>query len=188
MKILDLIKMLVLTSVLVFSSQLHAAKATTTNSVDSKIVTTIKNKYAADAAISGLKINVKSKAGVVTLTGRAKNNDEASKLIQIAQSTDGVKNVNAKQLKVTESKTSTESKDSLADTVITAKVKGTFVREKLFGSNDVAVMSINVETTNGVVHLSGTVENKQQADNAIKLAKSVEGVQRVDSTLTVQAQ
>ncbi len=75
----------------------------------------------------------------------------------------------------------------MSDTAITAKVKGMYVREKLFGDKDISVMGVNVETTNGVVYLTGTVENQLQADNAVKLAKSIHGVKKVESKLEVKA-
>jgi hyperosmotically inducible protein len=64
-------------------------------------------------------------------------------------------------------------------------VKGMFIQEKLFGDKDIAAITIKVETVDGVVSLSGTADNKQQADNAIKLAKSVKGVKDVKSTIEI---
>jgi hyperosmotically inducible protein len=43
-----------------------------------------------------------------------------------------------------------------------------------------------VETTNGVVHLTGDVKSKAEADKAIEIAKKVDGVKKVKSDLVVK--
>ncbi len=47
---------------------------------------------------------------------------------------------------------------------------------------------INVDTTNGSVTLSGKVSIQPKADRALQLARSVEGVKRVRSNLSVENQ
>jgi len=99
----------------------------------------------------------------------------------LVQSTKGVKDVNSNELKIT------RSQQPFTDTAITAKIKGLYLREKLFGAADVAVMSINVETKNGVVHLTGEADNSTQIQNAVALAKTVDGVKSVESRVKVVA-
>lgn len=60
------------------------------------------------------------------------------------------------------------------------------MREKLFGATSVPVMSIDVETTNGTVYLSGTATTQSQADEAVTIAKSINGVTNVQTTVKVQ--
>lgn len=67
------------------------------------------------------------------------------------------------------------------DTTITTNVKAAYLKEKLFGDKDVSAFSISVSTKDGIVYLTGTADNQQQADNAVKLAKKVEGVKQVVS-------
>ncbi len=69
------------------------------------------------------------------------------------------------------------------DATITAKVKAEFVREKLFGDKDTAVMSVHVETRDGVVYLTGCADRQEQIDTAVKLSKKVKGVSSVRSDL-----
>jgi hyperosmotically inducible protein len=121
MKNRDLIKMLVLTSVLLCSSQIHAAKAVTTT----QTTTTTEQQPA-------------------------------------------------------------ESTDFMADSMITAKVKTAFVREKLFGKNDLSIMGVTVTTTNSIVYLTGTVDTQAEADSAVSVAKAVEGVSGVESSIVVK--
>jgi hyperosmotically inducible protein len=177
MKVVNIFKLSVLAVSMSLSLNLYAASM---NASDTSIVANIQHHFAAEQATSGVNVTILSHDGVVTLAGKVDTDGEASKLIQIAESTHGVKDVNGDSLQIK------ESKQPYADTAITAKVKGTFIREKLFGDKDVAVMGVTVETTNGVVYLTGDVADQAQADNAIKLAKSVKGVKSVESKLIVK--
>ncbi|HEV2613453.1 MAG TPA: BON domain-containing protein [Gammaproteobacteria bacterium] len=80
----------------------------------------------------------------------------------------------------------TEVPAVVADSVITTKIKSSYAHEKLFGTKDISMMGVTVTTKDGIVHLAGTVDNQLQADNAVKLAKEVDGVKSVDSTLVVR--
>lgn len=151
------------------------------SAADSSIVQTVREKLAADHGLSGQEIAVHSANGVVTLTGRVKTDGQADRAIELAQSVAGVTDVNAADL------TAASSKHPMADTAITAKVKGLYLREKLFGDREISVTGIKVETTDGIVYLSGKVDTQEQADNAINLAKSVSGVREVKSALEVGA-
>jgi len=60
---------------------------------DAAITTEVKAKLLADSKVSGTKINVDTKEGVVTLKGTVKNEEEKVKAIQIARDTQGVQRV-----------------------------------------------------------------------------------------------
>jgi osmotically-inducible protein OsmY len=68
-----------------------------------------------------------------------------------------------------------------SDTAITTKVKAGLVKEPGLES-----LGIHVETEKGIVMLSGFVESKAEADRAVKVAKSVEGVTTVKSAIKVK--
>lgn len=68
-----------------------------------------------------------------------------------------------------------------SDSAITTKVKAGLVAEP-----DLSGMEIAVDTEQGVVMLSGFVESKAEADRAVQLAKSVEGVTSVKSAIKVK--
>lgn len=76
------------------------------------------------------------------------------------------------------------SHQPVTDTTITAEVKSKFISNELFSSRDIASMSIHVETINGVVYLTGKA-NRTQIHNAIKLARTVDGVKDVVSKVRV---
>jgi hyperosmotically inducible protein len=68
-----------------------------------------------------------------------------------------------------------------SDTAITTKVKANIFKEP-----DLKSMAIHVETEKGVVMLSGFVDSKAEADKAVKVAKSVDGVTSVKSAIKVK--
>jgi len=74
-----------------------------------------------------------------------------------------------------------KTKLAASDTAITTKVKAGLVKEP-----DLESLGIHVETEKGVVMLSGFVNSKAEADKAVKVAKSVDGVTTVKSAIKVK--
>jgi osmotically-inducible protein OsmY len=60
---------------------------------DATITASIKTKFLADTDVAGLKIDVDTANGVVTLSGNVKTAAEKAEAIRIARETDGVKSV-----------------------------------------------------------------------------------------------
>ena len=76
-----------------------------------------------------------------------------------------------------------DSEQPGTDTWITTKVKSS-----LLADSDVSGLDIEVETVNGVVTLSGQVDQQMQIDEATRIAREIEGVTDVRTTaLTVGA-
>lgn len=69
----------------------------------------------------------------------------------------------------------------IADSVITTKIKADMARNP-----DIKAMDVHVETVKGVVMLSGFVKSQTEADKAVQVARSVEGVAEVKSALKVK--
>lgn len=63
------------------------------------------------------------------------------------------------------------------DTWITTKVKSELMTTKGIPSTD-----ISVTTTNGVVTLTGVLDNKAQVQKSVAVAKAIKGVQKVDAS------
>jgi hyperosmotically inducible protein len=63
---------------------------------DAGITASIKTKMLADTTVGGLKINIDTTDGVVSLTGDVKSAVEKRRAVAIARETDGVKSVNDK--------------------------------------------------------------------------------------------
>ena len=70
-----------------------------------------------------------------------------------------------------------DSDQPVNDTWITTKVKSS-----LLADSDVAGTEVDVETINGVVHLSGYVDDQRQIDRAVEIARDIEGVTSVESS------
>jgi hyperosmotically inducible protein len=149
---------------------------------DSAVTKSIKSQIAADKTVSDTQVKVTSNKGAVKIVGNVNDDAEASRLTEIAESTNGVQDVDTSKLTVK------ESKHPIKDSLITAKIKGKYVREKLFGDKDISVSGIKIETTDGVVYLTGTADDKAQAENAVKIAKSVKGVKSVNSKVIVDSE
>lgn len=74
-----------------------------------------------------------------------------------------------------------DSDQPIDDTWITTKVKSS-----LLADTDVAGLDIEVETVNGVVTLTGEVDEQAQIDHATRIARDIEGVTDVQTSgLTV---
>lgn len=70
--------------------------------------------------------------------------------------------------------------NTVADSVITTKVKAELLKEPNLKSLDV-----HVETNQGVVSLSGFVPSQTEVDKAVEVARNVKGVTQVQSALRV---
>ena len=68
------------------------------------------------------------------------------------------------------------------DSAITAKVK-----TKLAAQKGLSALDIHVETNNGVVTLSGDVDNKAQVELAEKVVAKTSGVKSVTNTLEAKS-
>jgi len=71
--------------------------------------------------------------------------------------------------------------DGTADARITTSIKG-----KLLANRETSALNISVNTTAGVVTLSGPVNSTEEISKAMVLAMDTEGVRRVISTMQVK--
>jgi osmotically-inducible protein OsmY len=79
------------------------------------------------------------------------------------------------------SRTRTSTGEYIDDSVISAKVK-----TALHADEEVSGFQVNVETFKGVVQLSGFVDTAVQAQKAVQIARTVQGVQEVRNNITVK--
>ncbi|WP_165474786.1 BON domain-containing protein [Legionella nagasakiensis] len=126
------------------------------------------------------KINASVKGGTVYLSGQLPSDTDYEKAITLAESIKGVLDVNADNLTVK------DSNSPLYDSYITAKVKGALIQTDLM-DKDIPSWSISVETKNGEVYLSGTVQSEQEKQDVVKVVSSVSGVTKVNDELQVGA-
>ena len=144
---------------------------------DSLITTKVKFDLAADKDISARNIGVNTSRGVVTLTGTATTDRESKEAADIAHHVAGVVSV------INEIHIETGDKVGayVDDSWITAKVKS-----EVAASSEVSALNITVNTTKGVVTLSGTVLSAKESAKAVEIARSVRGVVLVENDIRVQ--
>ncbi len=173
---------------------------------DSWLATKIQAQYFVDDDVKARNIIVTARDGVVTLKGRVDNPNAHDQAVQIAKNTDGVRYVNdqlamgsGSAARIDERAASQPAPDAVATTGI-APTPAPPVAERLndpgitasiqskyFLDNNIKGRRIEVDTHQGVVTLRGEVASDDERAQALILARTTEGVQRVEDALTVNA-
>jgi len=175
---------------------------------DSWLTTKIQAQYFADDDIKARNINVSTRDAVVTLTGFVDNQAQRELAVQIAKTTDGVHQVND-QLTIGRGQqekgavATTGAPSTTAGVAATTTEPGAIanaptppapandpqivarVQSKFFADDRVKGTQIAVESRNGVVTLSGRVADENERAQALLLARTTDGVSRVEDHLTV---
>jgi len=146
---------------------------------DTAITTQVKALLAIEADIKSYDIGVTTENHVVYLEGEVDTDLQADKAVEIAQGVSGVDDVNNSKLHV-------KSSTSYAgDSFITAKVKGTIMQ--LSNNNTISANSdLHVETTNGAVHIFGTVTKSDDIAKIKQTITTIKGVKSVHSNIDVK--
>ncbi|MBA3641192.1 MAG: BON domain-containing protein [Acidobacteria bacterium] len=158
------------------------------NRVDGGWLTTkIQAQYYTNPGLRPWNIDVTSSSdGVVTLRGEIDNAADRQQAVTIARNTEGVTRVED-NLRVRGTDTAASATDTSSATVtqpdgwITAKIQA-----KYFMDGDVKGHEIDVDTTNGVVTLTGAVESDSARRQAEALARNTDGVRTVQNQLTTK--
>jgi hyperosmotically inducible periplasmic protein len=172
---------------------------------DSWLATKIQAQYFADDDVKARNILVTARDGVVTLRGRVDNPNAHDQALQIARNTDGVAEVNDQLTMGSEPPARADSggrqpanqpvatsgitpsagapiAERLNDPGVTASIQS-----KYFLDPNIKARRIEVDTRQGVVTLRGEVASDDERAQALILARTTEGVQRVEDALTVNA-
>jgi osmotically-inducible protein OsmY len=159
-----------------------APAASTPAQPDPWITAKIQAKYFVDDDVKARNIDVTTQTGAVTLRGVVGSEAERRQAVAIARNTDGVRAV-TDELRVG-APTTGSGRDIMTvdrpDPWITMKIQAQY-----FLDADVKGRRIDVDTSNGVVTLKGTVDSAQQKQEAGLIARETEGVKRVVNQLTV---
>lgn len=146
---------------------------------DAALLTSVKSALVADPVTEAGEINVDVNRGIVSLNGFVGSQQEKSQAAQVAGKVDGVKEVQ-NNLAVKEG--SSTAGEVIDDSILTAKVKAA-----LIANSDTKAHQINVETKQGVVQLSGFVDDAAAKSAATTVARSVTGVKDVKNELSVKS-
>jgi hyperosmotically inducible periplasmic protein len=180
-----------------------AAFAVACAQTDAGVTTAVKSKLAADDTVKAYQIDVDTHRKVVTLTGEVQTTIAKDQALKLARETDGVRDV-VDKLTVTETAATTgvlDRGDAAAESagrktaeaagkagaVVTDAALTSAVKAKLLADPDVSGLKIDVDTSNGVVTLTGNVSTQAEADEAIQVTRTTEGVRDVVSKLRVTA-
>lgn len=150
-----------------------------TTKEDSVVRQVIKQSFANDPRIITTNIDVETDNGVVSLIGSFGDADEAGAAVEDIAATPGVSDIDVSQVVV-----ATGNDAKFSDLVITSRIKGLYIRDKAFGPNPISIMYI--ETNDGVVFLTGAVDDPAQRQRAIDLAESISDVKKVIPKITIK--
>ena len=142
---------------------------------DSAITTKVESKLAADPEISPFNVDVDTNEGIVTLSGSVEKELARDEAERLARATSGVRDV-INDITLGER----DLGERMSDGWITTKIKS-----KLAADPELNPFNINVDTKDGVVTLTGRVTTEAAADEAAKLARNTEGVERVENRLEI---
>ena len=142
----------------------------------------VKGSLAADTETSAIKIGVDTTNGTVTLSGVVPTEREKAKAAQVAQKTEGVKqvvnNITINPASIGATNIGGKAEEVVNDATILTKIKAKLLGEGITG--------INVDVASGVVTLKGEVENSQKSTQAADIARSTNGVSNINNQLTVK--
>ena len=150
---------------------------------DSAITAKVKAALVDDENIKSTDISVETDKKVVTLSGFVESQAQAEQAVKIAKGVEGVDSVSDKlHVRDGKSESKTDSAKGYAgDAATTSEIKAKFLADDIVPSR-----KVKVETTDGVVQLSGTVESKAQSERAESIAKAIDGVKSVKNDLKVE--
>lgn len=143
---------------------------------DSVITTSVKSKILGEKGLSSLSINVVTKDGVVTLSGKIDTNAHSDLAVNVAKQVNGVNGVVNNLL--VDAAAHQSVGEYVDDASITAAVKAKILKEK-----GLSTLNISVETKDNVVTLTGKTDSAEHSRLATRVAKSVDGVKSVVNKL-----
>lgn len=170
---------------------------------DGWLTTKVQAQFFADDDIKSRFINVSSHDGVVKLKGFVESDDVRRQVLEITRNTDGVKQVDDRQLLVgraapefdipappdSSAPVATTGSEPAAATPVHAD-DARVVREvqsRFFLDPAIKLRHIEVQSMNGVVTLNGQIASEMERAQALFLARSAPGVVRVEDYLGVEA-
>jgi hyperosmotically inducible protein len=149
------------------------------NLSDSVITTKITTMFARDPNLNPLKIKVSTTDGKVSLSGHVKNKEAFVKALKIASSIKGVRFIDAEDLEIRQVNT------IFTDAYITAKVEAAVLKAKVLDDESIPLVGINASTKNGIVTLTGEVQNNKSLDIILKRVSAVQGVKQIISQIQI---
>lgn len=155
------------------------------------ITTQIQARYFSNPSIAGREIDVSTHDGVVTLSGRVDSDAEKADAVAVARGVEGVTRVDDRLVVQPEEPAVATTGTLPSATIPLAPIDdtrvSTSIQAKFFLDNTLKSRRIEVQTSQGVVTLRGEVASDTERAQALLLARTTEGAQRVEDMLTVNA-
>jgi len=170
--------MLVVTMAMVACASTRTQKSAGEQIDDTTTTARVKSALIADPVTKAHQIDVEVFKGTVQLNGYVDSAASKERATEVAKNTRGVEAVH-NNLSV---RTADRSSETVVDDgAITTKVKAALAEDSRTKAHQV-----NVETHEGVVQLSGFVDNAEAKSTAAELARSVEHVRSVNNQIDVK--
>lgn len=160
-------------------AQAPAAHTTLGTEVDDSLLTTrVKAALLDNTDIKSLDLKVETRKGEVMLSGFVDNPAQIEHAMTIVRTVPGVVSVsNGVSLKGAPTTIGTK----IDDAVITAQIKAALITDDAIKSADIAAV-----TRDGIVQLSGFVNNQSQVDRALAVTGSIKGVVRINNEMRIK--
>ena len=140
--------------------------------------------YALNSQLDALDIDTDVERGVVMLSGKVETRVERDLAGELARAVEGVQDV-VNELEIASGSRNGQGSDFgqwVSDATITASVKS-----QLLANENTEGLSIEVDTENDVVTLSGQVSSAAERELAAQIAANTEDVARVDNAIVVKS-
>lgn len=167
--------MFVMTLAMVACASTRTQKSAGEQVDDTVTTAAVKSALIADPVTKAHQIDVETFKGTVQLNGFVDSSASKTHATEVARKQKGVTAVR-NNLTV-----KTDDSPLVDDSAITAKVKSA-----LAGDPRTKAHQVNVEVREGVVQLSGFVDNSEAKSTAEELARSVDNVKSVDNEIDVK--
>ena len=155
------------------------AGTTVGTEIDDTVITTrVKSALLADPDIKSFDLKVETRKGVVQLSGFVNNQGQVDRAITATRGVQGVKDV---EHHISLKDGSATVGNVVDDGIITTKVKSALLADPNVKSSDIAVV-----TRKGEVQISGFVDSQSQIDQAVAIARKVDGVTGVGNEMSIK--
>ena len=164
-------------------NQLKVKGATPAEHSDGWISTKVKTTLLFHRNVSASATDVYVKDGIVSLRGEASSQAQKELTTEYAKDVEGVKEV---KNEMTIAKTPAKSDETLGEKIDDASITAQ-VKSSLMSHRSTSALKTKVETTDGVVTLSGKAKNAAEKSLVTKLVNDINGVKSVINNMTVEA-
>ena len=133
--------------------------------------------------VRATKTDVNVENGIVTLSGEANNLAQKELTTEYAQDVEGVKGV---KNQMTVAKTPVKPDETIGEKIDDASITAQ-VKSSLLSHRSTSAVKTKVETTDGVVTVSGIARNAAEKSLVTKIVTDIEGVTSVINNMTIGA-